>query len=169
MESAAEKLRGLLLPLEDSSLVLPNSMVLHIMNKATVEPYADAPPWLLGAVSWQKRGVPTLLFEVAAGRRRAVVCATEPRLAIIKSLNYPDKIPCYALKMSATPHPVTLDEQNISTAESPKIGSPLVHSQVSVGGEPAEVPNLDALEQMLINQLGLFTQGDPASRRAQNP
>ena len=164
MADAQEKLRGLLLPLEDLSLVLPNSMVVHIMTKAIVAPYANAPPWLLGAVSWQKRDVPALSFEVAVGRRAPAARQTEPRLAIIKSLNYADKIPCYAVTMSATPHPVNLDAENIGAAENTVVGSPLVHSQVSIGGKSALVPNLDAMEQMLISQLALFEQGGRAQK-----
>ncbi len=152
------QVRGLIVPLEGISLVLPDSIILQIVATAQLTPYANSPKWLRGSLDWQKSKLPVLVFEVAGGLHRVAESGSGGRFLIMKSINHIEKMPFYALQISGVPHPVDFNDANISAVENASINSPLILSQVLVEGEIASIPNLDAIEQMLMSQYGIFTR-----------
>lgn len=158
MAEQNQQVRALVVPLDGMALVLPDSIILQVLTSAPVTAYENSPKWLSGSVEWQKRKIPTLSFEVASGYRSER--AADVRTIIMKSLNHHEHMPFYALLLSGIPHPVSVDKDNIQSVENASINSPLILSQVLVEGEPASIPNLDALEEMLMSQYGLFQQSE---------
>lgn len=154
MAEESKEVRGLLIPLSGVRLVLPDSIVLQVLMSASLTKYDDAPNWLIGALEWQKRTIPALSFELASGYGRSNTDTS--RMLVVKSLNNIEKMPFYAIFLSGIPHPVNLNDDNLSVMEEAGISSPLILNQVLIEGEAASIPNLDALEEMLMSQYGLF-------------
>ena len=93
-------------------------------------------------------------FEIAANYQYEEMY--QPRILMLKSVNHIEKMPFYAMTLADIPHPLRLNEENISLVENAAASSPLILSEVLVEGEPTVIPNIDALEEMLISQYGIF-------------
>ncbi len=154
MSETVKEVRGLIVPLEGMRLVLPDSIVLQVLTSVDLESFDNAPNWLLGSLEWQKRRLPLLSYEVASSYSDRSVETN--RVLILKSMNYIDRVPFYAITLSGIPHPAVLNDANLQEVASAGASSPLILNQILVEGEPASIPNLDALEEMLMSQYGLF-------------
>ena len=158
---AIKEVRGLSIFLQGLSLVLPDSIVLQILPSADVSPVDNAPTWLLGTINWHKLTVPVLSFESASNHQYNPM--EDPRMMVLKSINNIQKMPFYAIPLSAIPKPARMNEENITVVENASPSSPLILNEVLLDGEPASIPNLDALEEMLISQHDLFAEEAPAA------
>ena len=68
LDHRASNLTGLLLPLADRTLVLPNVAIAELIDYQPGSFDLDSPPWYLGLVSWRDRQIPLLSFESACVR-----------------------------------------------------------------------------------------------------
>lgn len=157
----AQEVRALQVPLEGINLIIPDSIILQVLNSKDIMSIPDGPKWLIGMVDWQKRKIPIISFEAAAGRQYEE--SQYSRLLVIKSLNNIEKMPFYAIFLSAIPHPIRLNEENISAVENVTNVAPVILSEVLVYGEQSSIPNFDVLEEMLMDQESLFKEA--AARR----
>lgn len=159
---AFKEVRSLVLPLQGLQLVLPDSVILQIIGSSEIAPIADAPSWMLGVITWQKRTIPVLSFEKAANYQYEQ--EQDPRILVLKSLNNIEKMPFYAITLTGIPHPIRLNEENVSVVENASNTSALILNEALVEGEPISIPNVEALEEMLFSQYGLFAQsGDDSA------
>ena len=153
---ALKEVRSLVLPLQGLQLVLPDSVILQIIGSSEIIPIADAPSWMLGVITWQKRTIPVLSFEKAANYQYEQ--EQDPRILVLKSLNNIEKMPFYAITLTGIPHPIRLNAENVSVVENASNTSALILNEALVEGEPISIPNVEALEEMLFSQYGLFAQ-----------
>ena len=154
MAKEVKQVRGLLIPLQGIRLVLPDSIILQISTGTDISLFDDAPSWLLGTMTWQKRTIPVLSFEVASNQKYELMY--NPRVLVLKSINNIEKMPFYALTLSGIPQPVHVSSENLSEVENASLSSSVILNEVLIDGEPTSIPNLDALEEMLISQHDLF-------------
>jgi chemosensory pili system protein ChpC len=152
----ARAVRCMVAPLEGSQIVVPNSVIIQIVSYSKPEPIKDGPPWLIGKVNWQKRHIPVMSFELATGKAFNPENSASSRYVIFKSLNHRDTMPFYALVISGIPHPERIEQDNISVNPTETPSSPLILNEVTINDETACIPNLDALEEMLIQQQELL-------------
>jgi len=153
---ALKEVRGLSIILQGISLVLPDSIVLQVLPSADISPVEDAPGWLLGTINWHKLTVPALSFEVASSYQYQPM--DDPRVLVLKSINNIEKMPFYAMPLSGIPKPARMNKENLKAVENASASSPLILNEVLLEGEPMSIPNLDALEEMLISQHDLFAE-----------
>jgi chemosensory pili system protein ChpC len=156
MAEAVKEVRGLLIPLQGMRLVLPDSVILQILTGGDIVPLGEAPSWMLGILTWQKRRIPVVSFELAANQQYER--AADPRIMVLKALNNIEKMPFYAITLAGIPRPFRINEENITVMESASRSSPLILNEVLVEGEPTSIPNIEAVEEMLFNQYGLFNE-----------
>ena len=156
MAEAVKEVRGLMIPLQGMQLVLPDSVILQILTSGDIVSLEGAASWLLGNVTWQKRVIPVMSFEIAANHQYQEMY--QPRVLVLKSLNNIEKMPFYAITLAGIPSPVRVNKENIAVMENAVASSPVILSEVLVDGEPAAIPNMDALEELLISQYGVFAQ-----------
>ena len=161
MVEELKQVRGLMIPLQGVRLVLPDSIIVQILTGSEITSISNAPTWLLGTTVWQKRTIPVSSFEVASNHQYSLI--EKPRLLVLKSINNIDKMPFYAITLSGIPHPVQLTDENMTAVENASSSSPVILNEVLVDGEPTSIPNLDALEEMLISQYGLFAEETSAA------
>ena len=144
--STAGEIRSVLIPLQQGQLLLPNALVAEVVGYQAPEPVADVPDWLLGQVEWRQQSVPLVSFERVMGQPAAAEGGRRARLAICYALGGNPQRPYIALLAHAIPRLVRVSEENIVSAAEPQELGPQVLRQVEVNGEPALIPDMDAIE-----------------------
>lgn len=136
-------LTGLLLPLSDRSLVLPNVAVAELIGYQPCTPLPHQPAWLLGWIDWRSQRLPLLSFEAASGGQTQV--GERARIVVLNALgDTPRRF--FALLVQGIPRTCKLDSQ-LNYVDVPL--APLELAAVQVGEQVARVPDLPGLEQLL--------------------
>lgn len=142
-------LRTQLIPLQGGRLILPHTAIAEIVPYIKPEPLEGAPSFLLGRVNWRGQEVPLISFEAACGEA-APALNPHARLAVLNTLNGGAALPFFAVLTQGIPQLAQVDEANLQPIEHETMLSPLTLYQVLVNGEPATIPNLDAVETELL-------------------
>ncbi|MFD2643885.1 chemotaxis protein CheW [Pseudomonas japonica] len=136
-------LTGLLLPLSDRSLVLPNVAVAELIGYQHCAPAPEHPAWLLGWIDWRGQRLPLLSFEAACGGQTQV--GERARIVVLNALGGTTRS-FFALLVQGIPRSCKLDSQ-LNYVDVP-LGE-LELAAVQVGEQVARVPDLVALEKLL--------------------
>lgn len=141
---ARTSLTGLLLPLADRCLLLPNVAVAELIGyqAATAGPSEHA--WCLGWISWRNQQVPLISFEATCTGQ--AVIGERARIVVLNALGR-SPLRFIALLLQGIPRSCKLDSQ-LNYVDVPL--QPLERAAVQVGEQVARVPDLVALEQLLV-------------------
>lgn len=139
-------LTGLLLPLADRTLLLPNSAVAELIPLRAPVSEAGMPRWLLGQVAWRNLNLPLMSFEAAAGGEPSI--GSGARVAVLNALGGRAHVKFIAMVVQGIPRSVRLDE-SLSRAKAP-LGA-LERDAVLVNDQVAKIPDLVALEDLLAS------------------
>lgn len=145
LEHRTSNLTGLLLPLADRHLILPNVAVAELIDYQPGTFDLDTPPWYLGRVGWRDRQIPMLSFESACGQK--IVMGARVRIVILNALGGRPELKFIALLVQGIPRSCKLDSQ-LSYVDVPLCA--LEQAAVQVGDQVAKVPDLLALEGLLV-------------------
>ena len=66
-QNSAASLTGLLVPLADRTLLLPNVAVAELIPYRAPQVTEGTPDWFLGQIAWRDLRLPLLSFEAASG------------------------------------------------------------------------------------------------------
>jgi chemosensory pili system protein ChpC len=146
LEHRTSNLTGLLLPLADRNLLLPNVAVAELIDYQQGAFDLDTPPWYLGRVTWRNRQIPLLSFESACGN--PIVLGERARIVILNALGGRPGLKFIALLVQGIPRSYKLDSQ-LSYVDVPLCA--LEKAAVQVGDQVAKVPDLFALEELLVS------------------
>lgn len=80
-------LTGLLLPLGDRTLVLPNVAVAELIGQRALSCQIGEPNWHLGWLDWRQQRLPLIGFEAACGGQ--TVCGERARIVVLNALGIP--------------------------------------------------------------------------------
>lgn len=139
-------LTGLLLPLSDRYLLLPNVAVAELIDYQDSTPEEGAPEWFLGPISWRQLTLPLLSFEAACGGRAKV--GGRARIVVLNALGGRNELKFIGLLTQGIPRSCKLDSQ-LSYVDVPL--AELELAAVQVGETVARVPDLIGLEQWLVD------------------
>jgi len=129
--------------------------VAEVVGYEPPEPLSDAPDWLLGQVNWRGQSVPLVSLERIMGQPMDEQTSRQTRLAICYTLNGNSRAPYIAILAASIPRLIQISDNNIKPeSEARELGAEVLR-QVRVDGEPALVPDLDALEQRVLGVIGL--------------
>ncbi|GAB6404736.1 chemotaxis protein CheW [Pseudomonas sp. MHK4] len=145
-DSRESQLTGLLLPLADRNLILPNVAVAELIDYQPAAFDLDSPPWYLGRVAWRDRQIPLLSFESACGQK--IVIGERARIVILNALGGRHELKFIALLVQGIPRSYKLDSQ-LSYVDVPLCS--LEKAAVQVADQVAKVPDLLALEELLVS------------------
>lgn len=145
----AAPIRSQVIPIGGDNLVLPNAAVAEVIQATAAMAVSGVPDWFLGLLSWRERTIALLSFELACKQPEPV---TSPRgkIVVLNALGGNPQLNFFALVTQGVPQLIQVDENRIAPIEHETEGNPLILSRVIVNGEPAIIPNLDALEKMLL-------------------
>lgn len=146
LEHRTRNLTGLLLPLADRHLILPNVAVAELIDFQPAAFDLDSPPWYLGRVSWRQRQIPLLSFEAACGQK--IDIGERARIVILNALGGRPELKFIALLVQGIPRSYKLDSQ-LSYVDVPLCA--LEQAAVQVADQVAKVPDLLALEELLVS------------------
>ncbi|MBP0939597.1 chemotaxis protein CheW [Pseudomonas alliivorans] len=139
-------LTGLILPLSDRHLLLPNVAVAELIDYQDCSAEPGAPEWYLGPISWRERTLPLLSFEAACGGRTRV--GGRARIVVLNALGGRHDVRFIALLTQGIPRSCKVDSQ-LSYVDVPL--TELELAAVQVGDTVARIPDLEGLEQWLVN------------------
>ncbi|MBJ9974905.1 chemotaxis protein CheW [Pseudomonas sp. S75] len=136
-------LTGLLLPLGDRTLVLPNVAVAELIGERAFVCERHQPAWHMGWIAWRQQRLPLIGFEAACGGQTP--CGERARIVVLNALGDSDQR-YLALLLQGIPRSCKLDSQlnyvDVPLAE-------LEQAAVQVGDLVARVPDLIALERLV--------------------
>ncbi|MHC5350328.1 chemotaxis protein CheW [Pseudomonas sp. A46] len=145
-QTGASSLTGLLLPLSDRTLLVPNVALAELIPYRAPQASPGLPAWLLGQIAWRDLRLPLLSFEAAAGGEARV--GPGARVAVLNALGGRPHVKFIALLLQGIPRSLRLEE-NLPRANAPL--SVLELDAVQLGTDLARIPDLMALEQMLAD------------------
>lgn len=143
--SRITSLTGLLLPLSDRHLLLPNVAVAELIDYQDSKAEADAPDWYLGPIRWRHRVLPLLSFEATCGSRTKV--GGRARIVVLNALGGRPDLEFIAVLTQGIPRSCKVDSQ-LSYVDLPL--AELELAAVQVGDTVAKIPDLVGLEALLV-------------------
>ena len=145
LDHRTSNLTGLLLPLADRNLILPNVAIAELIDYQPATFNLDTPPWYLGLVNWRDRHIPLLSFESACGSK--TVIGDRARIVVLNALGGRPQLKFIALLVQGIPRSCKLDSQ-LSYVDVPLC--PLEKAAVQIAEQVAKVPDLLGLEALLV-------------------
>ncbi|MGK9066832.1 chemotaxis protein CheW [Stutzerimonas chloritidismutans] len=139
-------LTGLLVPLSDRTLLLPNVAVAEIIGYRAPQAVQGMPSWFLGQVPWRDLRLPLLSFEAASGGQAET--GTRARVAVLNALGGREHVKFIALLVQGIPRSIKLDSE---LARADVSLNPLELDAVDLGDVQARIPDLVAFEQKLAD------------------
>ena len=139
-------LTGLLMPLSDRTLLLPNVAVAELIPYRAPQVTEGMPDWFLGQIAWRDLRLPLLSFEAASGGQAVVNNGS--RVAVINALGGRPLVKFIAVLVQGIPRSIKL-EANLARAEA--VLSPLELDAVQLGEAVLKIPDLIGLEQKLAD------------------
>lgn len=160
MPQTSEDIRGVLIQVVGAKLLLPNANVSEVITLSQPDRLDDVPAWLLGRVPWRGWRVPLFSFSVLSGLARDEPQATA-RVCVLKAFGEHQRLPFMAVLSQGFPRLTTLRRDNVIPTERDDEDQDLptgVLAQVSVQDDPALVPDMLAMERMIVDALGVETE-----------
>ncbi|TBV02873.1 chemotaxis protein CheW [Phytopseudomonas dryadis] len=145
-QNNVSSLTGLIVPLADRTLLLPNVAVAELIPYRAPPAVSGMPDWFLGQVAWRDLRLPLLSFEAASDGRAQV--GPGARIAVINALGGRPNVKFIALLVQGIPRSLRVTE------DLPRADAPLAPLELAaVSGEEGvlKIPDLVALEQKLAD------------------
>ena len=153
-ETLPREIRGVMLPVTGGRVLVPNTTMAEVITFAHPSPVEGAPSWLLGRLAWRGWGLPVLAFSALAGT--AVEESTEnARVAILKALSGHARLPYFGVLTQGFPRLTLIAEDMLLPDENAGALPVGVREQVLVHDEPAWIPDLAAVENRVVEALGV--------------
>lgn len=155
VDSLPREIRGVMLPVTGGRILVPNTTMAEVITFAQPEPVADAPAWLLGRLAWRGWGLPVLAFSAMAGAA-ADESTENARVAILKALNGHARLPFFGVLTQGFPRLTLISEGMLIPDDAAADALPTgVREQVRVHGDPAWIPDLATVENMVVEALNV--------------
>ncbi len=141
--------RSLWIPLQGLDLLLPNTAVAEISDYEPPQLLEGAPEWLLGLFPWRGRGVPLLRYERLLGQE-VEESSRGARVAVVNTLNHNPQLPFIAILARGIPRLQQLRDGMLVERPRGEEDGPVIKARVALEENEALIPDLDALEQLLL-------------------
>ncbi len=139
------EIRGVLLPLHEAQLLLPNASVSEVVGLEELRVVPDMPAWFLGIQLWRGQEIPVVSFE-----ELVEVPAVEPgvrsRVAVCNTLGGNPRRPFIGLLLTSTPRLVRVREDVVAPQSNEQELGAVVKRQVIINGENAWIPDMNSVE-----------------------
>lgn len=148
-KGAAAEVRGVLLPIQEGRLLLPNAAVCEVVSFRTPDAAPEnAPEWVLGTFRWRNHVLPLVSYERLLERGDGEI-GHRARVAICNTLNGSEQLPYIGILLHAAPHLTLVAESSLAPYLGDEAPGEMVARRVIVNGVDAWIPDLDALESAL--------------------
>lgn len=156
MSDALESLNGLIVPLADHGLLLPNVAVAELSTYRRQEaPPAGSPDWFLGWIRWRDQRVAVMDPARLLGLPSSNDTSREQAL-VMNAIGGRAGVHFFALRVAGIPRSRKVLRGEISAAaEQPPMTGVLQQVRLAELDQPLLIPDLQALEQQLAD-VGAF-------------
>lgn len=159
-------IRGVLIAVTNGRLLLPNATVAEVITYSDPDPVEAAPHWLLGRVRWRGWRVPLLSFARLAGLSDREG-ERGSKVVVLKALSGHPRLPYFGLLTQGFPRLTTVSEAALTLDEDDGEALPLgALSRVSTRDDSAIIPDLAAIEQLIVDTLGIGSAADGPRRES---
>ncbi len=146
------EIRGVLLPLNDAQLLLPNASVSEVVALQELASVPDMPEWFLGFQTWRFQEVPVVSFEKLVEAPSATP-GLRSRVAICNTLGGNPKRPFIGVLLATMPRLVRVTQDVIAPQSNLHDFGSAVQREVIINGEDAWIPDMNAVEWVLQEAL----------------
>ena len=147
-----DEIRGVLIQAGEERVLLPNATVAEVMSRVAVEPVVDAPRWLVGQIAWHGWKVPLLSFARLSGLGEEPT-AVNNKIVVLKALGGNAVLPYFALLTVSFPQLISVPRDGLLADASEDALPQGVHMRVLLGEQSALLPDLDAIEAMVLETM----------------
>lgn len=151
METPRE-IRGVLIPITNGRVLLPNATVAEVITFANVEKIPNAPEWILGRLSWRGWRLPLFSFAILSGLTHEEG-STGARVAVLKAIGGHAKMPFIAMLTQGFPRLTTVSPELLIPTGDEHHHPNGVRAQVLVRDDQAVIPDLNQIETMMAEAL----------------
>lgn len=151
MESTRE-IRGVMIPVSGGSVLLPNATVAEVISYVAPAAVDGAPPWLLGTITWRGWHLPLVSFPVLVGIADSEA-SESARIAVLKALGGDSRLQFIAMLVQGFPRLTTVTPDLLIPTGDAGGRAAGVHSEVLVREDRAYIPDLGAIEDMVLAAL----------------
>ncbi len=153
MDETRTEIRGVLIPVSETRLLLPNAVIAEVVPFAAPDPVATKAIWLLGRVSWRELRVPLVSLASFAGfvTRESLL---NVKLAILKGVAGHASVPYLAVLAQGFPRLTSIGPETLqvdTTAE--KRPGIAMSVRMTVDEGDAHIPDLDTIEAAIAAEL----------------
>ncbi len=146
------EIRGVMVPVTDGRVLLPNATVAEVISYTRPEEIANAPAWLLGRLPWRGWRLPLFSFPMLTGRLQDE-SRSNARVAVLKALGGNAGMPFIALLAQGFPRLTTITQELLIPTSDEHPHAPGIRAEVLVRDDRAVIPDLDAIEEMVAKAL----------------
>lgn len=142
----------MIIPLQHHYLLLPNSTLAEVIpSPRLISTDITKPSYWIGQCDWNAQNIPIIDLEGLVENKPSHT-ADANKLCVLRGINTAAGISIYGLPCYGVPQLIHLNESALQLADG-TIPSDYVHYQIQVGNKIAYIPNLDAIETTLRQQL----------------
>ncbi|MEO6075578.1 MAG: chemotaxis protein CheW [Dokdonella sp.] len=149
MAELPREIRGLMIPVVNGRLLLPNASVAEVIAFIPPEHNDKAPDWMLGAFAWRGWRVPLISFPQLSGTGREENY-NQTKIAVLKALGGDPKLPFIAVLTQGFPRLVTVTPESLVPTDDDGNRATGVLAEVLIREDPATIPDLALIETMLL-------------------
>ena len=145
MADISHIIRGVLIQVAGTRLLLPNAAIAEVLSYPTPEPVPGAPDWLLGRIRWRGWRLPLVAFSRFAGISEEQG-GLGSKVIVLKAMGGDTKRPYFAVLTQGFPRLVTVPRDELLQHDD---GEPLpdgVLARVTLREDSALVPDLARIE-----------------------
>ena len=153
MSELSREIRGVMIPVTGGRILLPNATVAEVITYSTPEKIPNAPPWLLGRLSWRGWRLPLFSFSMLAGTVKEEGLSNA-KVAVLKALGGHAKMPFLAMLAQGFPRLTTVTPDLLIPTGDESEHAPGVHAHVLVRDDQAVIPNLGQIEALVAEAMG---------------
>jgi chemosensory pili system protein ChpC len=149
METGDKIIRCLLLPTSAGAFLLPNATVAEIISYTPPAPIDETPDWLLGQISWRGWRLPLLSMSLLTGLGEGASAATA-KVAILKSPGRHPRMPFIGVRIQGFPRLTNVTSDELEALDDDSVHGEAVAGWVRVRADEGIIPDLNAMESMII-------------------
>ncbi len=148
----SDELRGLLLPLGNGNLLLPNAAVVEVLIYPPVKkPAANMPDWYLGRFRWRNLALPLVSWDSLMSLAVTTEEGLRKRVAVCHLFSAGDAGSFVGLETIGLPSLVSITEAELRAETDSADPESFILGELSLQGVVARIPDLGALAKMIAS------------------
>lgn len=153
MAQADIEIPTFVVPLQKSSILVPNATVAEIIPYEPLQRVQGTPDWFLGFLGWRGVQVPVVSFEMLTVERGSfsLVSVASASLVILKVLGTSDRLKFFAIVAQALPRLVRITAKELFITD--EMANKTELQRARYGDDVYSIPNVDYIESALLSVL----------------